>query len=167
MSECLYRVLDALLFITPCYVANGVPVLVSRLVRRRHPIDMGRVFRDGRRVFGEGKTWEGLVCAVACGTLSGAVLDGHSLYGAFVLSLGAMLGDLAGSFVKRRLGIERGGRAPLLDELGFVVASLALYQVLIGGLDPVTVTVVLLLTPPLHRVSNIMAYRLGLKDKPW
>jgi CDP-diglyceride synthetase len=58
------------LLIWPPYVANGSAVFAGRL-RRRHPLDFGRRFRDGRRIFGDGKTFEGLAIGTAAGTLLG------------------------------------------------------------------------------------------------
>jgi len=101
------------LLIWPPYVANGSAVFAGRL-RRRHPLDFGRRFRDGRRIFGDGKTFEGLAIGIAAGTLLGyapnLIRPYLSLLDAFMLSLAAVLGDLAGAFIKRRLCMPRGTR---------------------------------------------------------
>ncbi len=47
-------VAEALIVIWPAYVANATPVVASKLIKRRTPIDMGRLFPDGRRIFGGG-----------------------------------------------------------------------------------------------------------------
>lgn len=83
-----------------------------------------------------------------------------------------MLGDLVGSFLKRRAGRERGAPAPVLDQLGFVGGAFALTRLVAPGwfrstfTAPVTVAV-LLVTPLLHVVTNALAYVVGLKDVPW
>src|SRR3972149_4153462 len=43
-----------------------------------------------------------------------------------ILALGALLGDLAGAFVKRRMGKPRGAKAPGLDQYDFVAVGLLL-----------------------------------------
>jgi len=154
----------------PCYVANATPVLVAKVVKRTHPMDKGLRFLDGRRILGDSKSVEGFVSGILAGTAVGFALRWAGLLGvqeAFVLSLGTMLGDALGSFVKRRLGIERGNPAPLLDQLTFLLVALLLYQLVYGGLDALTVVILVLVTPPIHLVTNYFAYKLGLKSKPW
>ncbi len=154
----------------PCYVANATPVVVAKVVKRTHPIDGGLRFPDGRRILGDGKSVEGFISGVLTGTAVGFALKQVGLLGvqeAFILSLGTMLGDALGSFVKRRLGIERGEPAPLLDQLTFLLVALLLYQLVYGGLDALTVVILALVTPPIHLATNYIAYKLGLKSKPW
>jgi CDP-2,3-bis-(O-geranylgeranyl)-sn-glycerol synthase len=88
------------------------------------------------------------------------------------LAFGAMLGDIAASFLKRRTGRERGAAFPGLDQLDFVVGALACVWVLAPEWTAATFTTpvlvaVLVLTPLLHVVTNVIAYLLGLKDEPW
>jgi CDP-2,3-bis-(O-geranylgeranyl)-sn-glycerol synthase len=47
----------SLLFIVPGYLSNAGMVIVGG----GKPIDGGKVWRDGRRIFGEHKTWNGLI----------------------------------------------------------------------------------------------------------
>ena len=135
-------------------------------------MDMGKKFLDGRRIFGDGKTIRGFACGLVVGTIvgilqgiAGAQLKEYLLLG-FLLALGALLGDLASSFIKRRLGIERGGAAPGLDQLSFVVVALLLAS-------PVNlpswqvIAVILIITPPIHLATNFIGYKLGLKDRPY
>jgi CDP-2,3-bis-(O-geranylgeranyl)-sn-glycerol synthase len=162
-----------LAFIFPAYVSNATPVVVVRFLARRHPIDFGRVFVDGRRVLGDGKTFEGLFSGTAAGFLTGALIHLYtpwlvSLSQALLLSLGALLGDIAGAFIKRRLGISQGGPAPILDQLGFLVAALTLTYLLSEippWLDAYTLLSLMLFTALMHVGTNTAAYLLGLKDR--
>lgn len=154
----------------PCYVANATPVVAVKLFRRTHPLDFGMHFFDGRRLLGDSKTIEGFVSGFAAGLLTGhllSLLGMLSIGEAAVLSLGTMLGDAVGSFIKRRLGLPSGARAPLLDQLSFLVVALALYSLTYGFVEVPVVTILLLITPPLHLATNVIAYKLGLKSKPW
>lgn len=157
------------LLIWPPYVANGSAVFAGRL-RRRHPLDFGRRFRDGRRIFGDGKTFEGLAIGIAAGTLLGyapnLIRPYLSLLDAFMLSLAAVLGDLAGAFVKRRLCMPRGYPAFPLDQLDFVLTALLVFS-LYKDIPPEYVALAAVLTPIIHRSTNYAAYLLGLKKEPW
>jgi len=132
--------LETILTLLPALAANGAPVLLRYAGT---PIDAGKLFVDGRRLLGDGKTWEGF----ATGSLYGSILailisvatcNPLLAYGGILASLGAMLGDMFGAFIKRRLGLERGAPAPILDQLDFYSGSLiALY---LGGVivEPIT-----------------------------
>lgn len=168
MSGTIDIIASAIWFILPAYFANAAPVVLGG----GPPLDMGKKFLDGRRILGDGKTARGFVGGLIVGTIVGllqgvarAPLREYLLLG-FLLALGALLGDLASSFVKRRLGIERGGAAPGLDQLSFVVAALILAS-------PVKVppwqviAVILIITPPIHLATNFISYKLGLKGRPY
>jgi CDP-2,3-bis-(O-geranylgeranyl)-sn-glycerol synthase len=166
----------------PAYVPNNAAVLGGG----GRPIDAGRTWR-GRRLLGDGKTWRGTAVGVAAGTLLalgldaarpavadavGVALPGFPLVVAVALAAGAMLGDIGASFLKRRLGRERGTAVPGLDQLDFVVGALALAWPAAPGWFAATFTlpvlaVVLVATPVLHAGTNVGAYALGLKSEPW
>ena len=170
VNELYGVIIKSLIFILPSYVANGAPVLSSKLFTHRHPIDMGKVLWDSRRILGDGKTYEGFFIGLSAGILTGYVLEivgYHTVEGAAVLSLGTMIGDIAGSFIKRRLNIKRGGKAPLLDQLTFLYFALLLYHVVFDKIEFTEVIFLSIITPLLHRFTNYIAYKLGLKDNPW
>lgn len=165
-------------------VANASPVLS----KGSHPIDHGRLYRDGNRLFGDGKTYEGLVTGLIAGSSVAVIESTFTSYpiewaitGSF-MAAGALLGDLFGAFIKRRLGMKRGAPAPLLDQLDFVLGAylfgIMINFVLTGQasvfgdtLDPALqlriVETSLYLIPALHVATNVGAYVLGLKDHPW
>ncbi|MFC3958036.1 CDP-2,3-bis-(O-geranylgeranyl)-sn-glycerol synthase [Halovivax cerinus] len=166
----------------PAYVPNNAAVLAGG----GRPIDGGRTL-GGSRLLGDGKTWRG----TAVGTAAGAVLalalnavagDVGSAVGidlptfpfavVVALPLGAMCGDIAASFLKRRTGRRRGAPFPVVDQLDFVVLALAFAVVVAPGWFREAFTlpvlaVVLLLTPVLHVGTNVLAYWFGFKDEPW
>ncbi|MDD5096840.1 MAG: CDP-archaeol synthase, partial [Candidatus ainarchaeum sp.] len=85
----------------------------------------------------------------------------------FLLSVGALLGDALGSFVKRRAGITP-GKPFFLDQLGFIAVGLLLaYPVAYALYSPEGVLFLLVLSWLLHIVSNAAANRFGLKSVPW
>jgi CDP-2,3-bis-(O-geranylgeranyl)-sn-glycerol synthase len=164
----------------PAYVPNNAAVLVGG----GPPIDGGRTWGE-RRLLGDGKSWRGLAGGLLAGVA--VALGLNALYGpiggwllaasfppgaVLGLPLGALLGDIVASFVKRRTGRPRGAPFPGVDQLDFVVGALAVALVFATGWTLATfslpiLVVVLVLTPVLHVGSNLIAFWLGLKDEPW
>lgn len=168
----LRLIIGAIEYILPAYVANAVPVVVSRIIPFKHPVDFGRLWRDGRRILGDSKTIEGLIAGLIAGTLAGLLEaqvlgDKGAAARGVVLATGALLGDMLGSFIKRRLGKPPGSPAPLLDQLDFLFGALALGWA--AGMAPPAsyVPVLVLLTLVLHPLTNGIAYLLRLKRVPW
>ena len=97
--------------------------------------------------------------------------DNYPVMFAVLIPLGALLGDLTGAFIKRRLSIAPGGLLPVVDQIDFVVGAVvfALPLALINwvGLTWPVIVTVLLLTPPIHLLTNYGAYKLKLKKHPW
>ena len=160
-------IVDAIIFIFPAYCANAAPVIAGGGL----PIDLGRKFTDGRPIFGKNKTFRGLFVGLLVGTgiglLESEIFNLPLMFG-FLLSLGALFGDLTGAFLKRRLGIAPGNLLPIVDQVDFVVGAL-IFSLL---LSPPLLTwelalTVLLITPPIHLLTNFVAYKLGLKRNPW
>lgn len=156
------------------------------------PMDFGKSW-GGRRVLGDGKTWRGFFGGAFTGLLFGilqmAIVAGLGAeepwgYGEWpaglavvaVLSFGSMIGDCTGSFVKRRLNIQRGAKAPILDQYNFVIGAILLALLFFPGwfLDHyvrgdgiLALLLLLLLVPLLHRGANIIGYKMGKKNVPW
>lgn len=172
----IMSILRSLAYILPAYLANSSPVIIGG----GPPLDKGKNFFDGRRIFGDNKTIRGFLGGILIGTLSGLLiphifpnLGFHKLTYldciilAFLLSLGAHIGDLLGSFIKRRLNLKPGAPAPLLDQAGFIVFALLLAYPYYPLITMSEIVIILMITLIVHPASNIVAYLLGLKDKPW
>lgn len=171
-------VVKAIWVMLPAYFLNSVAVLVGG----GRPIDGGRTWR-GNRILGDGKTWRGGIGGFLAGMLLAIVLNeiNGSLSAPLpvfpdqvIVSLpaGAMLGDTAGSFVKRRTGRIRGAPFPGVDQLSFVIGAFVLTWIVVPKWFsstftlPVFVTAIVL-TLILHLGTNAVAYFLGLKNEPW
>ncbi len=158
-------VFEALKFIFPAYCANAAPVLVGGGL----PMDFGKNFADGKRVFGANKTFMGfffgLVVGVGVGLVEWIVFD-YSLLFSLLTPLGALLGDLTAAFLKRRLGIMPGGLLPVVDQIDFVVGALV-FAFPLGMVYWELAVAVILITPPVHLLTNFCAYKLKLKKNPW
>ncbi|MFQ5887233.1 MAG: CDP-2,3-bis-(O-geranylgeranyl)-sn-glycerol synthase [Candidatus Hydrothermarchaeales archaeon] len=158
----------ALYFFLPAYIANFFAGFGSG-----KPLDFGMSFPDGRRIFGDGVTIKGFFIGIVSGTISIILINifrnfqlTADIYLAFILSSGALLGDALGSFVKRRLGMEQGESAPLLDQLDFVFGGLFTASfIVIIPLD--WIIVLMLLTPLGHLTVNFVGFQLKMKEVPW
>ncbi len=98
--------------------ANLAPPVLAHYLENRfdRPLDGGRRLADGRPLFGPNKTVRGVVGGVLAAGLAGQLV-GFGLLPGLVAGVLAMLGDLATSWLKRRLGLASGGTAPGLDQL--------------------------------------------------
>jgi len=152
---------NGVFFFIPAYVANASALIF----KGRKQMDFGKVFIDGKPVFGKGKTFRGFFLGLAVGVLIGIII-GISFSQSFLISLGALLGDLAGAFIKRRLSIKPGDPAPVLDQFDFMLGATLLSQSW-AHLDPRSIIIVMALTPAVHLVSNFSAFLLKIKKVPW
>ena len=84
----------------------------------------------------------------------------------FMISAGALIGDMAGSFIKRRFGLNRGSDVPLLDQWNFILGSV-LFVFLLTDITIWMFVLMLLITPLVHRTANIVAHRIKIKREPW
>ena len=156
---------EALLFIFPAYCANATPVLVGGGLT----MDFGKNFYDGKRVFGSNKTFRGFFFGLTIGILVGFVelfLFDFPLLFVLLPPLGALLGDLTGAFIKRRLGISPGHLLPIVDQIDFVIGAL-FFSIPLSIIYWELAVAVILITPPIHLLTNLIAYKLGLKKHPW
>jgi len=204
-----------LLFIVPAYISNASMVFTGG----GKPIDGGRNFRDGRRILGDHKTWNGLKGPLYIGipislllfllfnvlwlpireiVLESLAQGQYILYsnvevfkyyfigGEFPInfiiliiriilaSYGAVIGDLIGSFLKRRVNIGSGAPFWIIDQLDFALCALLFVSIpsfffptyfLLP--DLFIIIFLLILTPAVSIIANTIAYITGLKDVPW
>lgn len=148
-------------------MANSTPVLLGGGV----PIDRGREFIDGRPILGTNKTVKGFAYGLLLG--STAALAEAALFSNYVLvlvgivaSLGALLGDLFGAFLKRRLNIPPGHSLPVIDQLDFILGALLLTLPVLN-VTAGAVLILVMATIPIHLFSNAAAYVLRLKKRLW
>ncbi|MCL2711660.1 MAG: CDP-2,3-bis-(O-geranylgeranyl)-sn-glycerol synthase [Methanomassiliicoccaceae archaeon] len=188
ITEAVIIMLAGLWLFLPAMLPNSAAVVFGG----GKPMDMGKEW-NGKRILGDGKTWRGFFGGGFSGMILGLMLMGISflfgsedLFGyinlqtgigvAACLAFGSLLGDLMGSFIKRRLGIERGKKAPILDQYDFLIGAFLLtslfypqwiYSTYIEGYNILALVFLLIVTLLLHRVMNIIGYKAGLKDVPW
>ncbi len=166
-------ILRVSLMAIPLYLCNGFALIFGG----KTPIDFGKNFFDGRRILGGGKSIKGTAAGlffafIGVLTISlvfpetGDVLGANYLAYGMLLAVGAILGDFAGSFAKRRLNVPRGKSIFLLDQLDFIIGGFAIGMILV---IPSALEVVFLLafTMIMHVISNRIAYVGKMKKVPW
>ncbi len=166
----------AIWLMLPAYITNSSAAFFGG----KTPID-GGIYWGKNRLLGDGKTYEGFLKGFSCGFIIGIIQQLFS--GAFCpfpyfivsivcLSAGAMLGDLLGSLIKRKMGLKRGAPLPLVDQLDFVAGAWLLLLLFARdwffvafSLD--VIIAVLIITPLLHLSANYIAFKIGKKKVPW
>jgi CDP-2,3-bis-(O-geranylgeranyl)-sn-glycerol synthase len=187
----------------PAFIANAGMTLTGTWGKPGTSMDFGKNFIDGKRIFGEGKTWKGLIGGMIVGSLIGFVLiliyipltiavKGlpmtnwdqlglvtmeevlffteptalNFILRTILLAVGGCLGDAVGSFIKRRFNKPRGAQFFILDQIDFLlIAYLCAYIVF-----PVPwyyMLTIILFTPLVVVLANIVAYTIGRKQVPW
>lgn len=166
--------LQAFWFIAPAYAANAFPPII----KGKKPLDFGKNISK-HRLLGDGKTFEGTIAGILFGMIIGSI----QIYGqayipsefglidmtvplVFLLACGAISGDIVGAFIKRRFNIKRGNPAPLLDQLDFLVFAIIFANYMID-INLQIVLVLLILTPIIHWIANLIGYYGRVKKTPW
>lgn len=165
----LARLVDLFAFMLPAYTANMAPPFLRAWKGWNPPIS--------RRLLGAHKTVLGVALGVAAAvatafleSLAGgsriAVEPERWLSLGLLLGVGALGGDAAKSFFKRRLGIAPGESWIPFDQLDFQVGALLLggHRARLGAAD---VAVILLGGFLGDLAINRLAYRLRIKETRW
>ncbi|MCL5011558.1 MAG: CDP-2,3-bis-(O-geranylgeranyl)-sn-glycerol synthase [Candidatus Marsarchaeota archaeon] len=166
--------IELIIFILPAYFANASPVIFGG---GKDAIDFNLSF-NRERLFGKGKTIKGFLSGLLIGSLVGIALAFIPLYPfnvsflvkikiGFLLSLGALTGDLLGSFVKRRMRLKSGSPSFLLDQLPFIIFALIFIYPYSFTLSIIAWLFLITLSLMLHVFFNWLANKIGLKKVPW
>ena len=164
----------AMWFIFPAYCANAAPVIFGG----GKPMDFGKKFFDGKPFLGSHKTFRGFLAGIVIGTLVGFVQTliyeqflfqygsqfQYSILLGFMLSLGALTGDLVESFAKRRLNRSPGKSLPVADQIDFILGAF-LFSFMVSPPSLLAALIILLITIPIHLVTNLGAALLNMKNK--
>ena len=125
-------------------ILNMLFVKTNFYKKYKYPIDCNRKFRDGKRIFGDNKTWIGIVSMIVCCILSQVFIGficnafninnhnqiyrfyenkvGYNVLSGFLFGFMYMLFELPNSFIKRRLDIECGKtNTNIIGKLFFVI----------------------------------------------
>lgn len=189
MKHCLWLAAEFLYLYSPLLLAAATSGLVMRqnwLAFARRPIDAGRSLH-GKRLFGDSKTWRGvLVAVVGCSVgvaIQKYVIGEHAkgisrldyaqldvlLFGT-TMGATAMLGELPNSFVKRRLSIAPGQTTKgwlaavfyvwdQVDLLMFSLPALGFW----ARIDAELIATAFAVTLILHPTTSLIGYLIGAR----
>jgi len=182
----LTYILSCLYFFLPAYFANMTPPLMRRANLFNfldREIDFGKKFL-GQPIFGKHKSWRGVILGILVGFLVALVqgclyqfpavqkislLDYEQinifLFG-FLISAGAIFGDLLFAFIKRRLKIEPGARFIPFDQTNYVIGA-AIFLTPIFKIEIMVWITLFVLTFLLHIIVNRIGYYLKLHCSKW
>ena len=182
----LTYILSCFYFFLPAYFANMIPPLLRRANLFNfldREVDFGRKFL-GEPIFGKHKCWRGVIFGIILGILVAgfqfwlyqfpfiqkiSLIDYQKinilLFG-FLISAGAVSGDLLFAFFKRRLGLPPGARFIPWDQTNYVIGA-ALFLTPIFKIDILIWITLFILTFLLHLIVNRLGYYLRLHQAKW
>lgn len=182
-----HDVLFALWFFIPAGIANSTPVIAAHLpglAKLDAPLDCRRQLR-GRRIFGDHKTWRGVICGLIMGVFViwlqtllfhdyawirqvSSPVDygkGSVLALGLLLSIGALAGDAIESFLKRQYNIAEGRSWFPFDQLDFVIGGLLLSSIYVR-LPLADYGWTVLIWFGMHLLFSYLGYVAKLKERP-
>jgi CDP-2,3-bis-(O-geranylgeranyl)-sn-glycerol synthase len=123
------------------------------------------ILNDRQPLFGNAKTWRGLIASACLTAGVGLALGLEPLQGGFFALL-AMLGDLSASFCKRRLGKIESSRARGFDTVPESMLPLLVFkgQLTLSGLD-IILTVGLFFL--IEEFVSPLLYKWHIRQRPY
>lgn len=169
---------EAFWFFLPAGIANMAPVFANSIPginRWNAALDFGRSWR-GKRIFGDSKTWRGVLfgvfVAVVVGLLQYRVIASSAESTSFiilataVMGLGALLGDALKSFFKRRRDFPPGENWLPFDQIDYIIGGLLFVYPLVHFSLP-DALMILIMYSLLHLSVNYIGYLIGMRQKPF
>lgn len=182
----LTYILFCLYFFLPAYFANMIPPLVKRagiFNFLAKPVDFNKKF-FGQPIFGSHKTWRGVIFGIIVGILVAQIqkylyqfssikkisLLNYSqinifLFG-FLISTGAVFGDLLFAFIKRRLKLKPGVRFIPWDQTNYIIGA-AIFLTPFFKVEIMIWITLFVLNPILHIIVNRIGYYLKIHQAKW
>lgn len=186
MASWLIDLAFAFWLFLPAGFANMTPILVAKLPiisRWSLPIDFGKSF-NSRRIFGDNKTWRGLVFGILAGVLICCLqfwladqfhlsfLETQPKYNqtppiilGLLLGLGALAGDSVESFFKRRSAIKSGQTWFPFDQLDYIFGAVIFSYWLIP-LEVSELASLFVVWFFMHLLFSYLGYKTGFKSQP-
>ena len=174
--------LSCFYFMIPAYFSNMAPVISKKIFKSLAiPIDFNKKIGN-KPIFGKNKTFRGLIFGVLFAVIIAylqfilysnnifvniSVVDYSNwfLIG-FILGFGAIFGDLAKSFFKRRLGLKPGAKFIPFDQTDFVIGALVFTMPIFNLTLKIFITS-LLLSFILHIIVNHIAFHMKIRNEKW
>ena len=182
----LQFIISCLYFFLPAYFTNMSAPIAKRLGILNFldkAVDSNKKF-FGQPILGFHKTWRGVIF----GTITGMIIalfqsflyrlsffqkisllnyrKINIFYFGFLISFGAILGDLFFAFIKRRLKMEPGAKFLPFDQTNYVISN-AFILTPIFKINILVWITLFFLTFLLHIIVNYLGYWLGVSKNKW
>ncbi len=182
----LTYILSCLYFFLPAYFTNMIPPLARKMDIFNcldKEVDFGKKFM-GEPIFGSHKSWRGVIFGIILGmSVAGfqfwlyrfpsvrniSFLNYYKidiLVFGFLISAGAIFGDLLSAFVKRRLKLAPGTKFLPFDQTNYVIGA-ALFLTPVFKIDILVWINLFILTFLLHIIFNRLGYLLKIHRAKW
>ena len=182
----LTYIFSCIYFFLPAYFTNMTPPLIKKAGVFNFldkPVDFNKNFL-GQPIFGSHKTWRGVIFGIIVGVLIAGLqlwlyqfsfMKNFSLFDyqkvniflfGFLISSGAVFGDLLFAFIKRRLKLEPGAKFLPFDQTNYVIGA-ALFLEPIYKIGISVWLTVFILTFFLHIIFNRLGFLLKLHQARW
>jgi CDP-2,3-bis-(O-geranylgeranyl)-sn-glycerol synthase len=172
---------ELLYFMLPAAFANMAPVILRKFLPFfDKPIDFKRKL-FGKRIFGSHKSFGGIIF----GTITGMficflqfMIQHIGLYSldfidysdwiiiGFLLSFGALFGDLMKSFLKRQIGVKPGARFIPFDQVDFSIGALLFFSIY-SELSYIYWLMIIIGAFFLHITVNHLSFFLKIRNEKW
>jgi CDP-diglyceride synthetase len=153
-------------------VLNMIVVKLPILRSWQIPIDCGKTLKDGKRIFGDNKTWKGFIAMIILTALAASVIWRKTfpysfLCGAWV-GFAYVLFELPNSFIKRRLNIQTGKNGGIVQTffdqadsvIGFIICLPLIYP-----LDWKEALGILIVATATHYIFNVLLFYAKLRGQ--
>lgn len=180
--------LSCLYFFLPAYFTNMTPPLAKKagvFNFLNKPVDFNKKFGEGP-ILGSHKTWRGIILGIAVGILATyfqswlyrfpfiqkiSFFDYRKeniLLLGFLLSGGAVFGDLVFAFLKRRLELKPGAKFLPFDQTNYVIGAALFFSLTeFFEIDILVWPTLFILSFFLHIIVNRAGFRLKLHQAKW
>lgn len=181
-----YLLFSSFYFFLPAFFANlgaGISGVLPFIKNFKTPVDFGKKMK-GKPIFGSHKTWRGIFVGLIFGmgisffqkflyqypffqrySLLNYEKINIFLFG-FLLSFGALFGDLFFSFIKRRKGLVEGTRWIPFDQINFVLGAFVFSNFYVKL--PLEIWIVIIfISFPLHIFFNHLGFWLKIQKTKW
>jgi len=148
-------------------IFNMVFVKLPILKSWQIPMDGKKMFKDGRRIFGDNKTWKGFFGMIVLTALFAWIFWGNFWHGA-LLGFAYVLFELPNSFIKRRLNIQSGKSGGIIQTFFDQADSVIGLIIFLPFIYPITwqeAFGIFVIATATHYIFNVLLFYAKLKNQ--
>ena len=177
-------IIKCIYFAMPAYIASTAPIFAKNILKERFsaPMDFNKKFVDGKPFLGRSKTFRGLIAGILVGALISYIqyqlyafpfFQALSFYDysnwlsfGILLGLGALMGDMIESFIKRRINLKPGDKFVPWDQIDYTIGAL-IFVMPIYQVDLIQALIIIVSGFMLQIFSSHFAFYTGIRNEKW